>query len=110
MFLTSEKSFTDLVFNSSQAVLVHFRAPWCGLCKMLDPFITTAIQGKKEQITLVEINADENLKLANIYQLKSLPTLILFHQGQVIDRLDRFTERDQILPNLQTMLNRFHGS
>lgn len=92
----NERTFTQEVLKSPIPVLVHFSAPWCGLCKMINPQLIKFQAKCGEQIKLVGINADDNFKLAHTYRLTTLPTLILFADGQIIYRFDRFRSRDEI--------------
>lgn len=91
-----ERSFTQDVLDSSTPVLVHFWAPWCGLCRMINPLLLQFQQKWGDRVKLVGINADESLRLANTYRLTTLPTLILFKDGQVLERLDGFLGRDDL--------------
>lgn len=92
----NEQTFTSEVLDSTIPVLVNFWAPWCGLCRMLDPTLAR-LQGQwGDRFKLVSINADENLKLANTYRLKSLPTLMLFDRGTIRHRLEDFRNADDL--------------
>lgn len=91
-----EQTFSDEVLDSAIPVLVNFWAPWCGLCRMIDPTLDRLQQQWGNRYKLVSINADENLKLANTYRLKSLPTLMLFDQGNVRHRLEHFRNSDDL--------------
>ncbi len=101
----NEENFSQEVLNSSQPTLVHFWAPWCGLCNLIMPTLIHFQNSWSDSIKLVSINADENFKLANKYRLKSLPTLILFHQGQVISRLEELKGRGELYRTLETLMN-----
>lgn len=92
----NERSFTEVVLQSSTPVLVHFWAPWCGLCKMIVPQLSQFVNESQGHIKLIGINADQNLKLASAYRLKTLPTLILFDQGKVLQRLEHFQGREDL--------------
>lgn len=92
----NEQSFSIDVLESSETVLVHFWAPWCGLCRMITPSLVDFQKQWNGQLRLVNVNADNNFKLANFYRLRSLPTLILFERGTVIYRIEGFQGRDDL--------------
>lgn len=91
-----EQNFTSDVLDSPIPVLVNFWAPWCGLCRMLDPTLERLQNKWGDRFKLVSVNADTSLKLANMYRLKSLPTLMLFDHGQVRYRVEHFRNSDDI--------------
>lgn len=97
----NQATFSQEVLGSSVPVLVNFWAPWCGVCRLVGPMLSELKSQWGEHIKLVNINADENLKLANAYKLKSLPTVMLFDQGDLQCRLDYFKNRD----DFQTAMN-----
>jgi thioredoxin 1 len=100
----SERTFTQEVLESSTPVLVHFWAPWCGLCRLINPLLTKVQSEWGEQVKLVGINADQNLKLANTYRLQTLPTIILVENGKVVHRIDTFQGRDDLRMALEKIM------
>jgi thioredoxin 1 len=92
----NERTFNQEVLESSIPVLIHFWAPWCGLCRLVQPLLTEFHKHSSEYIKIVGVNADENFKLSNAYQLKTLPTLILIENRTVRLRLDSFKGRDEL--------------
>jgi thioredoxin 1 len=99
----TDLNFKERVLNSSIPVLVNFEAPWCGLCKVIQPTLIQFHDRWEEQIKVVNVNADDNLKLASAYKLRTLPTLILFTNGLIVDRLEGFHSREALQANLDRM-------
>lgn len=108
MFLAvNQHNFNQEVLTSSQPVLVHFWAPWCGLCRAIEPLLIQWQTEFTEPIKLVRVNADENFKLANDYRLKNLPTLILFNRGNLLIQVDNFQNREGLKQTLNTMISSY---
>ncbi|MBW4525360.1 MAG: thioredoxin fold domain-containing protein [Phormidium tanganyikae FI6-MK23] len=100
----SEGAFRQEVLKSDTLVLVHFWAPWCGICRLIEPSLNLLLNEYGDRLKLVGVNADENLKLANQYRITTLPTVLLFEGGQVLHRLDTYQRREELRSILQEIL------
>lgn len=100
MLSVNHQTFSKFVLESPNPVLVHFWAPWCGLCLLINPLLSKIQTEWDGPLQVVKVNADENFKLANTYRLKNLPTLILFNQGEIIQRIEGFQGRDELMQRL----------
>lgn len=105
VFAVNKINFQQEVLEASRPVLVHFWSPWCGLCRLINPMLETLQQDQDQQIKLVSINADENFKLTNFYRLRNLPTIMLFKNGELIEKLDNFNSRDRLRIALESLIN-----
>lgn len=106
----SERTFTQEVFESNTPVLVHFWAPWCGVCRLIDPLLKQFEADWAGQVKLVGINADSSLKLASTYKLSTLPTLILFDRGKVLFRFEQFQGREDLRRTLDAFMQSYQPS
>jgi len=88
----SEKTFTDENFDeevlkSDTPVLVDFWAPWCGPCKMMGPIVEElATENANKSIKIGKLNVDENSAMAGKFGVMSIPTFLVFKNGEVIDQ------------------------
>ncbi|MEM6254711.1 MAG: thioredoxin domain-containing protein [Cyanobacteria bacterium P01_D01_bin.156] len=103
----TEDNFESFVLACPVPVLVHFWAPWCGLCRRMTPLLNRFQKEWSDQVEVLGINADENLKLANYYRLKTLPTLLFIDQGQVVQRFDVLRNRDEFTSALNLLMRRY---
>lgn len=100
MKLISEADFTPQVLQATTPVIVHFSAPWCGLCRLIEPLLAQLQEQYGSQLQVIAVNADESLHLATHYRLRMLPTLLVIQDGQVKHRLETFQTRDQLYQQL----------
>jgi len=81
------RSFDELIQQSKLPVLVDFWAEWCGPCKMVSPVIQRLAREFKGRLLTVKVNVDQKQHTAARYQISSIPTIMLFYQGQIQLRL-----------------------
>ncbi|MBN9418731.1 MAG: thioredoxin [Candidatus Eremiobacteraeota bacterium] len=94
-------SFEQEVLKSDLPVVVDFYADWCGPCKRMEPVLEKVSQAYGGKVKVVKLNSDENQDLSLKYQVRGLPTLILFRAGEEVDRKLGF-QNEQDLNKLMT--------
>jgi thioredoxin 1 len=83
----TQENFKQEVLQSPQPFLVDFWAEWCGPCKMLSPILDELAQEYDGRVRIGKVNIDDHQELAAQYGIRSIPTLLLFQQGQVAEQL-----------------------
>ena len=89
-------SFSNII-NSKTPVLVDFYADWCGPCKMLAPILKQVKDELGELIKIIKIDVDKNQPLAAKYQVRGVPTMILFKEGQQLWRQSGVLQKSDIV-------------
>ena len=97
-------SFQDLLADSEVPVLVDFYEPWCGPCQMMAPILEQVNEQLKQKLRIVKINTGNYPKLGTKYHISALPTLVLFKNGQPVDRIEGVMGADRLIPRLQSFL------
>lgn len=101
----SNDSFKIQVLESATPVLVDFTAMWCGPCKMLEPILKDLAAQWRDKVRIVKVDVDQNPELAMQYNVMSVPTLLLFQDGEVRERLSGYQPKDRLLKVLQSHFN-----
>ena len=99
--ILTEENFEKEVLQSDVPVLVDFWATWCGPCKMLAPIIAQIAEEKEGEIKVGKVDVDEEMELAAEYQVASIPTVLLFKNGEVVETSIGFKPKEQLLDMLK---------
>jgi len=100
----SDATFKAEVLEAPQPVLVDFTAEWCGPCRQLAPIVDQIAGEYALQLRVGRLDIDENLETTMKFGVMSIPTLILFKDGQVVERLAGFQPKPKILEKLKKHL------
>jgi thioredoxin 1 len=90
----TDQSFQQEIQNGT--VLVDFWAPWCGPCKMIAPVLEELDQELGGQVKIAKVNVDDNPQTAEKFRVMSIPTLILFKNGEPVDKVVGFNSKDML--------------
>jgi len=96
-----EASFEKEVLKSSTTVLVDFWAEWCGPCKMLGPIVDEIAEELKPKLKVVKVNVDDSQGLAMKYGIMSIPTLLVFRNGEAVEQLIGAMPKTQLVSKLK---------
>jgi len=89
-------SFSEII-NSDQPVLVDFFATWCGPCQMLAPVLVQVKQNLGDRISIIKIDVDKNQELSSKYQVRGVPTMILFQNGKQLWKQSGVLSKEEII-------------
>jgi thioredoxin 1 len=92
----NKSNFEAEVLQSEQKVLLDFWAPWCAPCRMLAP-IVDEIATERPDLKVVKVNVDEEVELAAEYGIMSIPTLVVFEKGEVVNKITGARPKEAIL-------------
>jgi thioredoxin 1 len=92
----NEAAFDDELLQSDKPVLVDFWAPWCGPCRAMTPAVEAVAEAYQSKAKVLKLNVDESPAVSPRYNIRGIPTLILFKDGQEADRLVGLQSREQI--------------
>jgi thioredoxin len=98
-----DSNFEKEVTQSDQTVLVDFWAPWCGPCKMIAPLLDEIAAEKAGSVKVAKVNVDENQSLSVKYNVRAIPALLFFKNGQLRDQVVGMTTRKDLLGRLDAL-------
>lgn len=100
----SDDNFQAAVVEADTPVLVDFWAPWCGPCRMVAPVLEEIQQERGDALRIVKLNVDENPETAAKFQVMSIPTLILFKNGEVAHKVVGALPKRRLVAELEPVL------
>ena len=100
-----QKNFQAEVLSAQGPVLVDFWAEWCGPCKMLSPIIDQLAVELNGKLKVGKVNVDDNPDLAGQFNVMSIPTLLVFKNGQAVDQIVGAMPKDRLLAKLTPHLS-----
>ncbi|WP_018025055.1 thioredoxin [Corynebacterium ulceribovis] len=95
-------TFKSEVVDSDKPVLVDFWAEWCGPCRKLSPLVEELADEHSDRFVFAKVNVDEERQLAAMFQIMSIPALMIFKNGKKVDELIGFKPKNQILRALES--------
>lgn len=103
--ILTDDNFLDEVLNSKEPVLVDFFAPWCGPCKMMGPLIDElAGEMAGKSVKICKMNVDENPATAEKYGIMSIPTIIIFKNGEKAEQLMGIQDKGSLKEKLEKLM------
>ncbi len=99
----TEANFDAEVTQSQKPVLLDFWAEWCGPCKMIAPVLDEIAKEKGDTIKVAKVNIDENQSLSFKYNVRAIPTLLFFKNGQVVDQVTGMTSKKDLLGRIDAV-------
>jgi thioredoxin 1 len=98
-----ESNFDSEVTKSTQPVLVDFWAEWCGPCKMIAPILDEIAREKAGAVKVAKVNVDHNQSLSARYNIRAIPTLLFFKDGQLRDQVTGMTSKKDLLSRIEAL-------
>ena len=100
----TDDSFEKEVLQSDKTVIVDFWATWCGPCKMIAPILEELAEEMGDQIKVAKLDVDSNNKTAGKYNIMSIPSLLFFRNGEVVDQVIGAVPKSHLLARLEKVL------
>ncbi len=100
----NDSNFETEVKNSTTPVLVDFWAPWCGPCRKIAPIIDDIANEYDGKVKVVKVNTDESMKLTQEFSISGIPSILIFKNGEAVERLVGLMQKSQLVSNLEKYL------
>ncbi len=100
----NEAKFDEVVLKAKTPALVDFWAPWCGPCRMVAPIVDELANEYEGKVSFFKLNVDDSPKIASKFGVMSIPTLIVFKDGQPVSKVVGFRPKPELKKNIDTVL------
>ena len=94
-------NFDSTVSSGTAPVMVDFWAPWCGPCKAITPILNELAQELGDAVKICKVNIDNNSELASKYEIRAIPTILIFKDGRVVDTIVGLIEKNDLKAKLR---------
>ena len=89
-------NFDTTITEMSKPTLIDFWAPWCGPCKSIAPILEELAIEMRDQIQICKVNVDNNANIASRFNIRAIPTMLLFKDGSIVDQIVGLTNKDDL--------------
>jgi len=103
VIILDESNFDREVTQHDKPVIVDFWAEWCGPCKMIAPLLDEIAREKLETVKVAKVNVDENQSLSFKYNIRAIPALLFFKNGQLRDQVTGVTSKKDLLTRIEAL-------
>lgn len=100
----NETTFKSQILDSPELTVVDFYAPWCGPCRKMADVMAQLADEYKGKVNIYKLNTDENIKIAKEYSISSLPSILVFKDGQAKERLVGLMPKSSLINNIEKYL------